>query len=339
MMVTQNPSTASMRRFPHTFGVVEERSTKQDAWVRFVDEFICAFSYQTDRSGAFSVQARARSLAGFTVARLITTAGPAQLSRRSTEINRDAKASYAFYVPTRGYQDIHQFNRSEKVSTGTLTVVSTCEPFLQVKPGDNDTICLLVGSDFVDQRALHIEDRCARVVAAEHGLPSLFCDSLIALEREAPMMSEQQFLSAIHTVSELAILAVTSSPATRGNFCTSIAANHLAKAKRIIRRRIADPMLTLADIARECSLSLRYLHKLFGHEGRSMNAYLMTKRLEYARDLLQHASASATVTDVCFSSGFSNASQFSTAFRRAFGVSPRDVLRGNISERAAAGVE
>lgn len=333
MMVTQTSSTAGIGRFPHTFGVVEERSTKQDAWARFVDQFVCAFSYQTHRSGSFSVQARARSLEGFTVARLVTAAGPAQLNRRSAEINRDDKASYAFYVPTRGYQDIRQFNRSYRVSTGTLTVVSTCEPFLQVKPGDNDTICLLVASDFIDRRALHIEDRCARVVTAENGLPRLFCDSLIALEREAPTMTDQQFLSAIHTVSELAILAVTSATDLTSHG-TSIAANHLANAKRVIRRRITDPTLTLADVARECDLSLRYLHKLFGQDGRSMNEYLMAERLQYARDLLQHAPAAATVTDICFSSGFSNASQFSTAFRRAFGVSPRDVLRSNIPGRS-----
>jgi len=323
--------TTGITRFRGTLGIVEARSTKQEEWARFVDQNVCAFSYQIHPSRSFVVEARARSLAKFTVARLVTVAGPAQMTRRSSEIRRDNKTSYAFYVPTRGTQEIHQFNRRQRVSTGSLTVVSTAEPFFQVKPGDNDTICLLIASEFVDRRVLHIEDCCARAVPAVRGLPRLFCDSLIALEREAPGMSDQDFLSAIHTLGELAVLAVTTPVELAAHLeCTCVAANHLANAKRVIRRRISEPTLTLTEVARECGLSLRYLHKLFRREGRSVNNYLMTERLQYARHLLQHAPASASVTDICFASGFSSASRFSTAIRQAFGVSPRDVLRGNL---------
>ena len=244
------------------------------------------------------MKAQSRSIEGFAVTRLTTAAGPARMMRRSIEIDRDGKTSYAFYM-------------------------------LQINPGDNDTICLLVPGDFVNQRALHFEDRCARGVSAEQGLPRLFCDSLVALEREALQLGEQEFLSAIRTISELAILAVIA-PEDLAGPSTSVVANHLAHAKRVIRQRLANPTLTLADVACECGLSLGYLHKLFRQDGRSMSDYLMNERLQHAWNLLRYAPATQSVTDVCFASGFSNASHFSTAFRRAFRVSPRDVLQSCI---------
>jgi AraC-like DNA-binding protein len=312
-------------RTDETRGLVEERSTRQEDWKNFVDQHVCAFTYRAQASSTFSLEARARSVQGFSVARLVTAAGPAQMQRGSVDIARDGRVSYAFYLPTRGYQEIHQFNRIQRCPEDSLVAISTSEPFLQLKPGDNDTTCLIVAADFVDGRALHIEDRCALVVPATNGLPRLFRDSLIALEQESSTMTESQFLSAIHTVSELGILAVSASEDFTAD-SNSVRGSNLANAKRVIRRRLTEPTLTLLDIAAECDLSLRYLHKLFREDGRSMSDYLMSERLQYARDLLQRASARATVTDICFASGFSNASQFSTAFRRAFGVCPREVL-------------
>lgn len=330
-MATQAHFISGTERYlQQTHGLVEERSTRQEDWKRFVDTHVCEFSYRAQMSSTFSLEARARSVDGFSVARLVTAAGPAQMQRGSIDIARDGRVSYAFYLPTRGYQEIHQFNRIQRCPEYNLIAISTSEPFQQVKPGDNDTICLIVPAEFVDSRALHIEDRCAVVVPATNGLPRLFRDSLIALERESSMMADSQFLHAIHTVSELGILAVSAAQDSTGD-SKSVRACNLANAKRIIRRRLTEPTLTLLDVATECNLSLRYLHKLFREDGRSMSEYLMTERLQYARDLLQRAPTHMTVTDVCFASGFSNASQFSTVFRRAFGVCPREVLHRRLS--------
>ena len=326
-MIAQHFSTSTSLRepVPKAARMLEERSTKLTAWSSFVDQNVCAFTYQAEQSDSFSVEARARTVATFTVARLITSAGPAQMQRGTVDIGRDNRACYAFYVPIRGFQEIRQFNRADKITSGSFTLISTSEPFLQSKPGDNDTMCLLVASDSLDSRALRIEDHCARCISAEHGLPRLFCDSLIALEREAFNMDDEQFLNAAHSVSELGLLSVATS-ADMTSHSHSVRSSSLANAKRVIRRRLTDPDLTLHDIARECGLSLRYLHKLFREEGRTMHEYLTSERLQHARNLLRYAPAAATVTGICFASGFSNTSRFSTAFRKAFAVSPSEVL-------------
>jgi AraC-like DNA-binding protein len=80
-------------------------------------------------------------------------------------------------------------------------------------------------------------------------------------------------------------------------------------------------------VAKQCGISLRYLHEIFRTEGMTVSEYLKQQRLVRARRMLENAGFDTTVTEVCFSCGFSNTSQFSTAFRRAFLMSPREVLR------------
>jgi AraC-like DNA-binding protein len=91
---------------------------------------------------------------------------------------------------------------------------------------------------------------------------------------------------------------------------------------------MSNPDLSPDDVARECGLSLRYLHDLFQDDGRTVREYLQSERLHAARRMLEQAvSGRTTVTDICMACGFSNPSVFSTSFRRAFGVPPRDVAR------------
>ena len=77
-------------------------------------------------------------------------------------------------------------------------------------------------------------------------------------------------------------------------------------------------------------MSLGHLHHLFRDEGRTAWLFLKSERLERARQLLERPlRPDVTVTEISLACGFSNMSQFSTAFRRAFSISPRDLLRGS----------
>jgi AraC-like DNA-binding protein len=118
---------------------------------------------------------------------------------------------------------------------------------------------------------------------------------------------------------------------------SSIRAGALGRVKHIIARGLSDQELTLVAVAAESGISLRYLHSLFRNEPRSANQYLKLQRLARARQLLNLADArSTTVTDVATACGYSNLSQFSTAFRREFGISPKDALHHREDGLAAA---
>jgi AraC-like DNA-binding protein len=304
-----------------------ERSNPQDRWASFVAQTLCRFSIRTQREPNFKVEARTRADGGFVVARFNTTAGRAQLERTAAEIRLDGRDAYCLYIPLNGTHELHQRDRDAACAPGAVTLINTAEPYVQTKLGDNDTLYLMMPREFVEQRLIHVEDICARLVSAREGVARLAADTIAALQREAPTMSQQEFLVAGRAAGELVLLAVAGAADLMAN-TPSIRASNLARAKRVIRARLTDPDLSLSGIAAQCGLSLRYLHDLFRDDGRTLREYLQGERLLMARRLLEtRPVGAATITDVCFACGFANPSQFSTAFRRAFGLSPRDALR------------
>jgi AraC-like DNA-binding protein len=308
-------------------GSAREHGNLQDRWASFVAQNLCRFSIRTQRESNFKVDAQTRADNGFVVARVNTVAGRAQLERTAAEIRGDGRDSYCLYVPVHGSHQLHQCHRDVVCAPETVSLITIGEPYIQTKLGDNDTLYLLMPRAFVDQRLLHGEDICARLVSARDGVGRLAADTLAALQREASNMSAEEFRVATRAAGDLVLLAVAGAADLMSD-TRSIRASNLARAKRIIRARLADPDLSLSDVARACGLSLRYLHDLFRDDGRTAREYLQGERLLNARRMLERSSAgTASVTDVCMACGFSNPSQFSTAFRRAFGVSPRDVLR------------
>ncbi|MDP3950494.1 helix-turn-helix transcriptional regulator [Microbacterium sp.] len=87
-----------------------------------------------------------------------------------------------------------------------------------------------------------------------------------------------------------------------------------------IDREYASP-LSIEKLAGGAHLSAGYLSREFRRiYGESPYSYLMTRRIERAMTLLRRGDLS--VTDVCFTVGFSSLGTFSTRFSELVGVSP-----------------
>lgn len=89
-----------------------------------------------------------------------------------------------------------------------------------------------------------------------------------------------------------------------------------------IHRHFKEP-LTLASAASVANLSEHYFCEVFKNSlGRSFSEYLTDLRLRYAENLLK--SSSDTVTEICFASGFNSFSGFFRAFKKHYGISPKE---------------
>lgn len=89
--------------------------------------------------------------------------------------------------------------------------------------------------------------------------------------------------------------------------------------------------LNLKDLASSCGYSYDYFrHQFQQRTGYSPQQYLIQIRMEAAAELLKNTSMSCT--QIAFYCGFSDGAQFSTMFRKKFGVSPRNYRLKNTCE-------
>jgi transcriptional regulator GlxA family with amidase domain len=104
-------------------------------------------------------------------------------------------------------------------------------------------------------------------------------------------------------------------------FRLGIADDKLLRALKAMEYQVEAPMSRrqIADIA---GLSLRQLERSFRKQlGRGVHEHYLTLRLLQSRQLLRETSRS--ILEVALAAGFTSASQFARAFRREFGLSPR----------------
>ncbi|GES40616.1 transcriptional regulator, AraC family [Rhodococcus aetherivorans] len=86
---------------------------------------------------------------------------------------------------------------------------------------------------------------------------------------------------------------------------------------------------TSADMAELAGTSVRRLQEAFAHfVGRSPSACLLDIRLDRAHADLVAGAGAVTVADVAYRWGFSHPGRFAAAFKRRYGTTPAEVLRG-----------
>ncbi len=97
-------------------------------------------------------------------------------------------------------------------------------------------------------------------------------------------------------------------------------------------REYAQP-LDVEALARGVHMSAGHLSREFRQTyGESPYSYLMTRRIERAMALLRRGDVS--VTDVCFTVGFSSLGTFSTRFAQLVGMPPSTYRAQNAGESA-----
>jgi AraC-like DNA-binding protein len=96
--------------------------------------------------------------------------------------------------------------------------------------------------------------------------------------------------------------------------------------KADIRANTGNPRFSLEWLAARHGISPRYLRALFYGEGTSFTDFVLEARLSHAYRLLTDPRFSdRNVSAIAFESGFGDLSWFYQAFRRRFGMTPRDL--------------
>lgn len=84
---------------------------------------------------------------------------------------------------------------------------------------------------------------------------------------------------------------------------------------------------TIDDVSKYTHFSPSYIYRLFkNHLNITPHKYIVMKKLSIAKELL---SSGSSIYEACFLSGFDDYSNFITAFRKHFGVTPKNHQKSN----------
>jgi AraC family transcriptional regulator, positive regulator of tynA and feaB len=110
----------------------------------------------------------------------------------------------------------------------------------------------------------------------------------------------------------------------------------IAEARQLIEAQLANPELTVEGLAATMNVSSRYLRGLF-HGTEKLSHYILRRRLEEsANQLASVLHQNRSITSIAFQCGFSNTAHFSRAFRKLYGMTPRDYRRQHLGSVSAA---
>lgn len=105
--------------------------------------------------------------------------------------------------------------------------------------------------------------------------------------------------------------------------------HQLKKAADYIHSHFRSEQISVAELAKMCSVSETYFRKLFRqYYGVSPKRYIIDLQLETAAQLLQ--SQLYSVGEVCERSGFTDAKYFARLFHSRFGCTPKQYIQGNL---------
>ncbi|WJD94666.1 AraC family transcriptional regulator [Streptomyces antimycoticus] len=95
--------------------------------------------------------------------------------------------------------------------------------------------------------------------------------------------------------------------------------------RAFVQQRLHDPHLTPRTIAAAHHISTSYLHRLFQNEEETVAAWIRRQRMERARHhLADPAQRTTPIHAIAARCGFPRASDFTRAFRSAYGIPPKD---------------
>ncbi|MEV7729639.1 helix-turn-helix domain-containing protein [Streptomyces sp. NPDC087917] len=98
-------------------------------------------------------------------------------------------------------------------------------------------------------------------------------------------------------------------------------------AKDLADRRLADPELSPALLARELNVSVRTLHRAFAAVGEQVTTYIRRRRLHEARLALVAPSGRLSISELAAHWQFADGSHFTRSFKKHYGLTPTEYAR------------
>ncbi|WP_158938486.1 AraC family transcriptional regulator [Burkholderia sp. S171] len=261
------------------------------------------------------------------------------LDRSVARVSTDVRRDYVFHIFVRGEVDTGtsiQKKRSAPNSVQGIVVFDMDQPF-RTDRSACQVLTMFVPRAVVEATIPDADAIHGRIV--QHGAPltQLVVNHALALSRDLPAMGAAQAVRELNAGAQLLLAAFRKQASLTGDARAAVQAAVMSQVRRFVEANLNQPDLSPSSVVDALQLKRATIYRWFEHEG-GLGAYIRHRRLREAADELVRF-PHLHVIDIAYGLGFNSASDFTRAFRRAYGMSPQDARARALELQQASKLE
>lgn len=243
--------------------------------------------------------------------------------RTPNQARQDPDEDYRFVLMLSGSAVHHQDGEAAQMMPGSAGLIPVSGPY-ETLYDRYKGLCMTIPAREVDG-LLNRKSPLTAGLDLTSGLGRVVGGMMTRLHEERDTLTCGEFDAVSDRIVELLCMLVIGDDRPD-------APGHLAEVEATVRRYVRDhasnPNLNGEAMARALGWSLRQVQVALQRVGTTPRELIRDERLRLVRGRLENpAYRHMTITDLAYASGFTSSSALSTAFRRRFGVSPRELRR------------
>jgi AraC family transcriptional regulator, positive regulator of tynA and feaB len=246
------------------------------------------------------------------------------VSRIAKLARTESEDCYFAVVLLSGCEFLTQGGREARLQPGDISIYDATLPHSLIFPEDFKKLIIQIPRQEWSKRLSGMDRSTALTISGSSGTGAIASGFFQSLAHHSGQLSQQQRSNLSDQALDLLALGLASVAPVNLNLSRSRPVS-LSRIKHFIEHQLSNPDLDSQMVADGTALSPRYINQLFEEEGTSLMRYVWRSRLEHCRDdMLNQRGADLRVYDIALRWGFNDPSHFSRAFRKCFGVGPRD---------------
>jgi len=296
-------------------------SKKAELWRQFISETFVELDCNGMSRDDFFGELRARSVGDLGISTITTDAY--DVFRTDSSISQSSDDDFIVSVQTAGSATIRQLDREVILNPGDFTIYDSTMPYHLHFANRLSQLVVKVPRKHLKKHLQSPETLTALHVKGGKGIARVttsFAQTLFnetdALDSKTQTQVAETFVSLLTSSIREATSEMERVPRNK--------ATQLLRIKQFIEQNLRDPELDLHMIAKSQNISERYLHTLFESESITPSRFIWNERLKLAQiDLSNPLLSHRSISEICFSWGFSDTTHFSRAFKAKYTLSPR----------------
>jgi AraC-like DNA-binding protein len=292
-------------------------SGKLDPWHGWFDS-VFDTARESSNEG-FPLESLVWRLGGFAVSR--ASSGPIHVSRTKSAIRRSAVDHWVIILGKRGKTFVRTGAALLEVPAGVPFVLSAGDEVVSERRRV-DRVQLYLARKSFHEIAPWLDEAQGMMLNTPRG--KLLGDYMLLLERHLPDMAPGDVPRLASAVRATVGASIAPSPDRLANAARQINIGLLERVQQAVRKYLRSTSLGPDMLCREVAMSRSRLYRLLESEG-GVARYIQSQRLSEGYAVLSDSSNTCPIAVIAEGLCFADASSFSRAFRREFGVSPSEL--------------